>query len=291
MYRMKKEDCVKKRCLLIWPPFIAAYHLPLGIPFLVSYLKKRGIVDIEVADLNISYLKSSKIFYLLYGLNKRYHSLTGKAARAIGNAAAKDPDIASVASSRTKPSLRKMLSYIARHTSRFFSHSLERAKNRQKKRIPWSLKSILDPYSEKPYLREAKKIRKLLKPFIKRGKFSLIGISVIYPEQLFFALIIARVIKNSLGRDIKVVLGGAQVSKHLKALLESPEVNELVDFLIKGDGEEPLYQLLRTVPGNDFLRIPNLYHKSPSEDKKLYRVGVLVSSAPQRFSRAGFPWI
>ncbi len=56
-------------------------------------------------------------------------------------------------------------------------------------------------------------------------------------------------------RDVPLVVGGAHASASPGSLLESPAV----DFVIRGEGERPLVELLRTLSsGGDLGRVPNL---------------------------------
>ena len=87
-------------------------------------------------------------------------------------------------------------------------------------------------------------------------------ISVMYPEQLFFSIVIAREFKRQFGNRVLVVFGGEQIAKHIDHLKKSPEAYSLVDFLIVGDEKAPLLKLLNTLPKGQFVDIPDLYYRS-----------------------------
>ena len=70
-----------RKILLIWPPFITASHLPLGIPFLAAYLKRRGRDAVQVIDLNKVYMKKLRPLYYIHTANRLYHQLGSVVAR------------------------------------------------------------------------------------------------------------------------------------------------------------------------------------------------------------------
>ena len=259
------------KCLLIWPPFLTAHQLPLGIPFLTSYLKKSGFSDINVLDLNMAYLRKMRLFFFLYNLNKKYHSIIAKKA---------------VPSKRKyrKPLWRKVAAYLPKYINKKMTYLLDFLSNKEKKSIPWSLKAILNADLDKDFEVFMKKTACILTPEIKSKEIDLVGISAIYPEQLFFAFIVAKVVKEVLGRKIPVVFGGTQITKHIDHLTKSPKIHNFVDFFITNDGEIPLAQLLEAIPEKNFSNIPNLYFKT--QDKK---TGYSNSQANFSLSPDSFP--
>lgn len=255
-----------KRSLLIWPPLLTVHHLPLGIPSLVAYLKKKKIGDVEVLDLNIAYLKRMRRYWILYMLNKSYQKVARRISpllkkRDLKNRTIKKaPDgISKKGSTRnTRKDMRaRFVKIINRSINRIFDY--RKVGNREAESIPWSLESILKLHSDQTHEAAGQKIHRILQPFIKKNDFDLVGISVIYPEQLFFAFIIAKVIKEKLNKDIRVVLGGAQITKHIEQISKNVRLKNFVDFFVTNDGEEPLAELMKELPLKDPADIPNLY--------------------------------
>ncbi|MFH1752639.1 MAG: radical SAM protein [Candidatus Omnitrophota bacterium] len=246
----------KEKYLLIWPPFLTAYNLPLGIPFLSAYLKKNGISGVDVLDLNISYLKKFRLLYFIHSLNKNYHGLAGTIIKRPSNDKKNKP----------RPLWRKALSMISKFINRNMSALLDLLKDKEKNSVPWSLDSMINSDIEKNFPGQTDKLYHILKPIIEKKKLGLVGISVIYPEQLHFSLLTAKIIKERFGKDIPVALGGAQITKHISHLIKSPKVAKLVDFLVAGDGEEPLLHLIKKLPENNFLGVPNLYYRARGEE-------------------------
>lgn len=273
----------KNKLLLIWPPLIIIHHLPLGIPFLTAYLKNNGIDNIEVIDLNMAYLKRFKLFWLLYRLNKWYHSIAGDISYGLKKASGVNTKPKT--SSKAGPSWKKIILSSYKFLNKKINDLLDykRIGINKKKSIPWSLESILAFDTGSSYKIESKKIYRILKPAFKKNPFSIVGISVVYPEQLFFAFLIAKVIKERFNEDISVVLGGAQVTKHIDYIIKSGNVCDLVDFFVTDDGEEPLLKLLKELPEKRFYDIPNLYYKSEDERERYKKTKNIFYLHPKDF--------
>lgn len=220
----------KNKALLVWPPILTSNVLPLSIPCLAAYLRNNGVETIEVLDMNFAYLKKMGHYWFLYKLFKRGCSVlkrTGSAS--FGLMSKKTYEVLGL---------------------------MEAA---GKKNIPWSLNAILATFAADHYGQERKKIRSILGPQLSGNGLSFICISANYPEQLLFALLIAREAKGRLGDKIKIVIGGAQVTKQIDYLRASKEVYGFVDFFIVKDGEKPLLELLKDPSAENLSRIPNLY--------------------------------
>ena len=224
---------------MIWPPFLTSNILPLSIPFLASYLKQKGIKDVEVFDMNIAYWKTMKPYWPLYMLLKRGYGILKKSGPAF--------------------------SYMRDFIKGKMSEVLENMEAEGKRSLPWSLQAILTSLRQDRWLPERNKIRLLLEPVLAREGITLACISINYPEQLFFALSIARELKEKWGESIFIVAGGAQVTKHIDHLAKSEDAYRLIDFFVVSDGEEPLFRLLSELPGKNLSAIPNLYYKDPAK--------------------------
>lgn len=87
-------------------------------------------------------------------------------------------------------------------------------------------------------------------------KPDLVGISSLFTPYYREALEVAARVKKRL--DVAVVMGGSHASAAPESLLSSPHV----DFLIFGEGEKPLVELLRHLRGQaEIDRVPNLGFK------------------------------
>lgn len=218
--------------LFIWPPFLTSDILPLGIPFLSAYLREKGIENIEVFDADLAYLRTIQPFWFLYTMVKRGDNILKKTA---------DP---------SAPMLNFMREKMAA--------AIDVMEREGKKNIPWSLKSILASFKEGASFPEKKKIRSILAPLLSRKDLNWVSISVNYPEQLFFGLAIAKELKEKFAGAIHIVMGGAQITKHIDYLIKDEGVIRMVDHFVVKDGEEPLFQLLT---GTEFSKVPNLYYQ------------------------------
>jgi hypothetical protein len=156
----------------------------------------------------------------------------------------------------------------------------------EKKSMPRSLKSMLRLAFEDTKI--AEKIYHILSHPIKENKFSLIGISAIYPEQLFFAFVIAKAIKQQAGQDMPIVIGGIEVTRHINYIINDKKVYDIVDFFITDDGEEPLAKLLIELPGGRFSDIPNLYFKRPDIAEGYLKPKEIFYLHPKDFSTPDF---
>jgi len=251
------------------------HQLPLGIPSLTGYLKDKGIDDTEVLDLNMAYLQKMRFLWLLYTLNKRYHAFVGNISNRL-----KDKERISIGlrnnkvadgslSKKEEFSFKKIPLSIYRFLNKKINELLDYRKigKEEKRNIPWSLESIVNFDFSAIRKKDVQKICSILRPYIKDKNPSLIGISVIYPEQLFFAFLIAKVIKEEINRDIEIVLGGAQITKHIEYITDNKRLYDFIDFFVSDDGEEPLLDLLEEFPKRRPSDIPNLYFKAPSKTK------------------------
>lgn len=127
----------------------------------------------------------------------------------------------------------------------------------------WSLNRMLNLIAKDNSFckKETRKINNMVK-FIMNKNPDIIGISVIYPEQIFYSLLISKLVKK-INKKVFVVLGGSQISKHIKHLVSKKELIKIVDGFIIGDGEIPLTRLIQHLNEKKSLdKLPNLYFKS-----------------------------
>jgi radical SAM superfamily enzyme YgiQ (UPF0313 family) len=87
-----------------------------------------------------------------------------------------------------------------------------------------------------------------------------VGVSSLFTPYYREALAVAERVKRRL--DIPVVMGGAHASAVPASLLDSPHV----DFVIRGEGEKPLVELLKYLNGERLIEaVPNLAYKRSAE--------------------------
>jgi len=226
----------KNKVLLIWPPFLNSNHVALTIPSLVGFLKGKGLDDVEVFDMNLAYWKTLGPYWSFYRLLRRGQGILRKRGQA---------------SSAAEKFLTERMARV-----------LETMETKGMRFLPWSLEGMLDSFKQDSWFSERKKVRGLMRPLLGRQDLSFIGLSINFPDQLFFGLMIAHEIKERHGDSVRVVAGGAQITKNIRQLTENRDVHRLIDFFIVGDGEEPLHRLLAATPDAQALsQVPNLYYK------------------------------
>src|SRR3989339_482767 len=85
---------------------------------------------------------------------------------------------------------------------------------------------------------------------------NIVGFSVTYPHQLYFTLLSAYYIKN-INPNIKIIIGGIYVLREINHLINLLKQNTVIDYLVAGDGEIAVKDLLL---GKDKKNIPNLIY-------------------------------
>jgi len=221
--------------LLIWPPILTSNTLPLSIPFLNAYLRRKGRDPVRVYDMNMALLKLVQPHWSLYAL----------LLQATKNMRRKG---------RTD-------SGIYRFIDKRLFELMEKMEVETKRGLPWSLHAILEACRSDAYLEQKQKVAVLLQGVEAGGGPQLVGLSVIYPEQLFFAVLIAAELKRRVP-GVRIVAGGAQISRHIDYLKGDKDVAALFDYLVVEDGQQPFLELLDLPAGGDAMHIPNLYVRS-----------------------------
>ena len=116
----------------------------------------------------------------------------------------------------------------------------------------------------------------------------LVGIAALFTPYYREALEVARCVKQQVA--VPVVMGGAHVSAVPEAVLSHP----CVDYVIRGEGERPLIELLRCLQGVQRLEdVPNLGYKHGERlcfnaIKDNYHIDVLPSPDVSDFSLATY---
>jgi hypothetical protein len=103
--------------------------------------------------------------------------------------------------------------------------------------------------------------RRHVVPELRAGGSRVFGICLAFVDQLVPGLTLARVIKEEIP-DAVIVVGGPQVPYMQDALLGAPRFFSLVDFVVNGEGERPLFELLQQLDsGRRFSAVPNLMYR------------------------------
>jgi radical SAM superfamily enzyme YgiQ (UPF0313 family) len=250
-----------KKLLLIWPPYVTPRWYPLGISFLTAYLKESGISPVDVFDMNAAYLKEIQPLWALNTIFK------------LGCRIAKKNSLAGNLRDFLEEKRGELCVELAGLGMRF---------------VPWSLVAIMDALSEGVAVEAKQKVARMLELVIQGSAYSVVGISANYPEQLFFSLLAAQHLKKRLGSSAIIVMGGAQVTKHIDYLKTDPRIFDVVDFFVVDDGEEALRRLCLTEEGTRLRDIPNLYFKAEDGSKSFIFSGQYFRLEPDHFLTPDF---
>jgi len=94
--------------------------------------------------------------------------------------------------------------------------------------------------------------------FLLLNKADVVGFSIMFPEQIFFSLLAARMLKTA-DRNIKIVFGGHSSSAAYKDIL----TQQFIDFVVLNEGEKAFLDLLSALNGDKELgQVPNLAFNS-----------------------------
>ncbi|MGE5280154.1 MAG: B12-binding domain-containing radical SAM protein, partial [Deltaproteobacteria bacterium] len=138
---------------------------------------------------------------------------------------------------------------------------LERLEVLGKTGLPWSLQAILSAGESQEFSEQRARVRALLNDADQGGGPELVGLSIMYPEQLFFSVLIAQELRNVLP-GARIVAGGPQITKHIDVLKQDSRAARLFDYLVIDDGEEAFFRLCTAGPHADMAEVPNLYRRA-----------------------------
>ena len=103
-----------------------------------------------------------------------------------------------------------------------------------------------------------KYIRNRILPYIEKNSFTVVGISVPFTSQIFYALLIGREIKRRMPA-CRVVLGGPQISLFWRNIMEYEPFRDAFDEILYGLGEVALERYIRVLENHGSLKdVPNL---------------------------------
>lgn len=125
--------------------------------------------------------------------------------------------------------------------------------------------------------------------YLKKHPVKAVGISLHWHHQSYDVIETARKIKESFPH-IPIILGGLTASYFAREILED---YSFIDFVITGDGEVPLWELLNLIKKNgpepspdDLRNLPNLYYRDGDEVKisrALYRLSQDILDSLEHF--------
>ncbi len=256
------------RIALIFPPAMPPASPPLGIAHLKAYLETSASVEVRNFDLNLAYFEQAFLWLGDGRLRMRMHNMdfettAQKAAGARNFFCGKEG------------------------LYRFFDLALYNEQASTYAGFSSVLNGLFDNFARKILLGLPRPplvnrfFEELIEP-LKAFRPDLIGFSILFSQQLFFALALAKLCK---GAGAKIVFGGAtfSVMPDPGRLLSGPlavypggeprevDTGRLIDYLIVGEGERGLQSLAESLaagrgkdaPGSAFCtlcRVPGLLH-------------------------------
>ncbi len=106
--------------------------------------------------------------------------------------------------------------------------------------------------------------REKIVPDLLAGGVRVFGICLAFIDQVIPALTLARVLREQ-APEVRIVVGGPIMPYLEKGVAACPELFDLIDFIIVGEGEEPLTELMKQIHGAaDFERVPSLTYRAVS---------------------------
>ncbi|MCD4716777.1 MAG: B12-binding domain-containing radical SAM protein [Desulfobacterales bacterium] len=97
-------------------------------------------------------------------------------------------------------------------------------------------------------------------PWLKKEGPGIVGISIVFPNQLSKSFELAKIIKQQVA-GAHLVIGGPQVTKLAEDLSSFPEMSGLIDSMIVSNGEKPLNMLADCIKtGSSLSAVPNLIY-------------------------------
>jgi len=241
--------------LLIFPPVAKPCEPPAGVALLSSALKENGLTC-HVYDANIE--------GLLYLINSDFAPVDSWSARALKNrekilSDLKDPSLYRNMDRYHQRvyDLNKLLS-MSVNTKRFRITLSDYSDSRLSSVNSKDLLKSAEYYRENPFYDffENKVRSKILNSDSKH-----IGISLCYLNQALVSFALAGWIKDNF-KDKKIIMGGGLISSWMSRPDYDDPFKDLVDVIIRGEGEQPLLELLGAknsekkhyVPDYDFVK-------------------------------------
>ncbi|MFH1308322.1 MAG: radical SAM protein [archaeon] len=103
-------------------------------------------------------------------------------------------------------------------------------------------------------------------PQIEQGNINFTGLSVIHQKQMIPAIILASMIKEKFGNNVKIALGGNIITRNYDVLSRDDELNKKLfdyfDYLVHHEGETALSELVKSLKEDkSFSKVPKLVYK------------------------------
>ena len=239
-------------CLL--NPPLSVHEFPhLALPMLKGYLRAKGI-SCTVHDFNVEIMDEilaggfEKIQRYFYERALRYslQELRGRFQDA------KNVCACEISSGREDRAQKLINTYLRIAGSNIFEVCFR----------PDSLDKIKKAYAETDVERDGNSIirfmRERIRPWLQQNPADIIGISIPFTSQIFYALLLGREIKKWFP-GVRVVMGGPQVSLFWRLLVEHPPFLTAFDGLIVGMGELAMERYIRAVEKGEGLKdVPSL---------------------------------
>lgn len=238
--------------LLIFPPLIEDLpYPPAGIPYIVSYLKSHHH-NPYVLDVDSLFKKSFLMYKILFIFQSRILSFRKSRLNVSSNI------------NKCQDTFRSGDGWkqIIKKTGLSILKEIFQVKKVVVKAEPLPLDQALKIFSSKiSILKIERRLRPILRNFTADKNITCLGISVIYPNQILYALVIAKIMKK-MHKDMLIVLGGPQITMHIRRLISNAELTDYIDGFIIHEGEIPLDHLINNLKiGKSLNDIPNLYYK------------------------------
>lgn len=250
---------------LIYPPLSANEFPHLALPTLKSYLTSQGFDKVVVKDFNApimdriirSNLVKVEKYFADRGINFSLSEIEDKyrSSRQIllGNESGKD-----------NRAFKIINTYLNIAGSNIYDYCF----------CPVSLQTIKDGYDAVDVETDTNIIisfiRDSLIPYFEQNPAKVVGISIPFSSQIFYALIIGRELKKRFP-STKIILGGPQVSMFYKLISAYKPFREAFDYMFYAQGEVGLAKFLKFVLENEgqIESVPNLIYLDGAEELKI----------------------
>lgn len=240
---------------LINPPLSVNEFPHLALPLLKGYLVKQGHKNVKAKDFNVEImdqiisegLEKVEKYFFERNMKVSYREIKNKYDSARQVLVEEDRG-------KDDKAFKIINTYLRIAGSNIFDICF----------CPDSLGKIKAEYSKCDVYKDANKIimfiRQEILPYFAKNPAKVVGISVPFTSQIFYALIIGREIKR-LFPSTKVVMGGPQISLFGKLLAEHKPFREAFDAMIYGQGELALDSYLKQAFEKGNLEaVPNLMY-------------------------------
>jgi hypothetical protein len=170
---------------------------------------------------------------------------------------------------------------LLRHSYSFLVVRLINMMNNAAPRVGWLLTDILDSVAAVDE-KEESRLRRYLVPEIEAENAGVVGISIVYPDQLSLGLKLAKVLKQR-NKDLNILIGGAQITAHISKIKDAPQLLDHVDAMMVKEAEVGLREYLSALRSGEPLNdIANLYYKDGDRFKASSRAEFLIPLSEYR---------